>query len=104
MIHQTISTRDHLGKVFVDNISAIKNLNPGWEHRLYDDKECSDFIKEHYGTDMQNLYKRINPSYGPARADLFRYLLIYKIGGVYLDMKSTTTKPLSEVLRPDDVT
>lgn len=102
IIHQTISTKDHLEKVFVDNISAIRNLNPGWEHRLYDDKERADFIKEHYGADMLNRYNRINPSYGPARADLFRYLLIHKIGGVYLDLKSTTTKPLSEVLRPDD--
>lgn len=102
IIHQTISKKDRLEKAFIDNISAIRNLNPGWEHRLYDDKERADFIKEHYGTDMLNLYNRINPSYGPARADLFRYLLIHKIGGVYLDLKSTTTKPLSEVLRPDD--
>ena len=27
---------------------------------------------------------------------------MYKVGGVYLDIKSTTTRPLDEVLKPDD--
>ena len=40
--------------------------------------------------------------YGAARADLFRYLLMYKTGGVYLDIKSIATRSLDEVLRPDD--
>ena len=37
-------------------------------------------------------------NYGAAKADLFRYLLIYAYGGVYLDLKSTVEKPLSESL------
>jgi hypothetical protein len=33
---------------------------------------------------------------------LFRYLLLYKVGGVYLDIKSSAKFPLDSVLRPDD--
>jgi mannosyltransferase OCH1-like enzyme len=51
---------------------------------------------------MLNYYENINPMYGAARADLFRYLLIYEYGGVYLDIKSTIVNPLDDVLRPDD--
>ena len=35
-------------------------------------------------------------------ADVFRYLAVYREGGVYLDVKSTVTCPLDEVLSPDD--
>ena len=33
---------------------------------------------------------------------MFRYLLLYKVGGVYLDIKSTATRPLDAVLLPQD--
>jgi hypothetical protein len=36
--------------------------------------------------------------YGAARSDFFRYLLIYKIGGVYLDLKSNVNKSLNEIV------
>lgn len=80
----------------------MKELNPTWEYRLYDDQDMLDFIKEHYGSRVLEYYCRINPTYGAARADLFRYLLIYKVGGVYLDIKSSINRPLDEVLKADD--
>ena len=52
---------------------------------------------------MLTYYDRINPLYGAARADLFRYLLLYEHGGVYLDIKSTIDRALDDVLRLDDV-
>ena len=52
---------------------------------------------------MLDYYNRIQPEYLVARIDLFKYLLMYKEGGVYLDIKSSTEKPLDEVLLADDV-
>ena len=78
-------------------------INPRWEHRLYDDQGMAAFIEGAYGRRILDYYQRINPKYGAARADLFRYLLLYKCGGIYLDIKSAAEKPLDEVLRPDDV-
>lgn len=85
------------------NVTRIKSLNPTWEHRLYDQAEITDFVHSNYGPDVLAQYERIDPRYGAARADLFRYLLIYRVGGVYLDIKSTFFKPLDQVLLPDDV-
>lgn len=102
VIHQVYLSKNPLPVGLANNIQAIKAMNPGWEHRLYDDQAINAFILEHYGPEIANLFSKINPQYGAARADLFRYLLIYRCGGVYLDIKSTTVQPLERVLRSDD--
>jgi len=102
LIHQTISSRARITPLIADNIAALVRDNPDWSHRLYDAEERSRFIAEHYGREVHALYARIDPAYGAARADLFRYLLIYRLGGVYIDIKSSFTCPLSKVLRDDE--
>lgn len=102
IIHQTYFTKTELPPPLQANIQRIQQLNPAWEYRLYDDADIEAFIRQRYGQDILNIYQCIDPAYGAARADLFRYLLIYAEGGVYLDMKSTITRPLNEVLLPDD--
>jgi inositol phosphorylceramide mannosyltransferase catalytic subunit len=102
IIHQTFRSHD-LPEELRANVAAIEAMNPGWEHRLYDDAEIEAFIRESYGNEILGYYHRIDPRYGAARADLFRYLLLYRVGGVYLDIKSTTVRPLDETLRPDDL-
>jgi hypothetical protein len=101
IIHQTFKSKN-LPVEFQKNIDQLKALNPEWEHRLYDDDDIKHFILDAYGTDILAYFNRINPRYGAAKADLFRYLLLYKCGGVYLDIKSTFTKPIDQVLKPDD--
>ena len=101
IIHQTYFSRN-LPDELKENIERIKGMNPGWEYRYYDDSDIDDFIRTNYGQYVHELFSRINPKYGAARADLFRYLLMYKIGGVYLDIKSSTGRPLNDVLKPAD--
>ena len=87
-------------------ISAItlteQNL-PDWEHIIYGDKEVDEFLEKEFGKEniITKAYYLINPKYGAARADLFRYLIIYKYGGLYLDMKSYVKNPLPQL--PDDM-
>jgi mannosyltransferase OCH1-like enzyme len=101
IIHQTFYERK-LSDTLQANVDRLRELNPGWEYRFYDDADIAAFIKENYPPLVWEYYERINPSYGAARADLFRYLLMYKVGGVYLDIKSSATRPLDAVLAPDD--
>ena len=100
-IHQTFPTKG-LPPALADSVAAMRALNPDWEYKLYDDAAIESFVERHYGRRMLTRYRSINPRYGAARADLFRYLLLYKEGGVYLDIKSTTRSPLTQMLRPDD--
>ena len=101
VIFQTFPDKHNLPDIFQDNIRQIRQLNPEWEYRLFDDRDIEAFILQAYGEDILRLYLRIDPVYGAARADFFRYLLMYSEGGVYLDIKSTLDKPLDTVLIPD---
>ena len=103
ILHQTFHSKNNLPKEIRENISKITKSNPDWEYRIYDDDDMINFIMMNYGPHVLNYFNRINPKYGAARADLFRYLLIYKCGGVYMDIKSTIDKPLNCVLNVDDL-
>lgn len=70
------------------------DMNPNWEYRFYDNDKIDKYIKEHESEYVYNAYKKINPKYGAVIADLFRYIIIYHEGGVYMDIKSKTNIPL----------
>jgi mannosyltransferase OCH1-like enzyme len=101
LLHQTFRTRE-LNPELKASVQAMRQGNPGWEYRFYDDADIRDYILNAYGEEFLNYFQALNPKYAAARADLFRYLLMYREGGVYLDIKSHATKPLSEVIRPTD--
>lgn len=76
--------------------------NPGWQYTLWTEPLAESFIRETYGTDVLTSYRMIDDRYLAARADLLRHLIIYKLGGVYFDIKGVIERPLDEVLNPTD--
>ena len=82
--------------------ASLLRLNPEWTYQCLSDNECEFFLRSHYPGDVYQAYKRLNPNYGAARADLIRYCLMYKFGGIYLDIKSTCNVPLRDLIRDDD--
>ncbi|MGI8490573.1 glycosyltransferase [Pectobacterium sp. S5] len=101
-IHQIYTKGIHgLPKGILESIEKLKEMNPGWEHCFYDEKSIIEYIDKYYGKEMLSIYLSIDPNYGAARADLFRYLLIYIEGGVYLDIKSSCSIPLDEAIKED---
>lgn len=101
LIHQISPTRD-VAPQFRPLTAALRARNPDWEYRLHDDASMEAFIDAHYPPEILALYRTIDPAYGVARADLFRYLLMYEVGGVYLDLKSQFERPLSQLVSPDE--
>ena len=102
IIHQTCFDKSNIHPDIVENIASLKRLNSGWEYRLYDNADVEKFILDNFGSAIYRVFKKINPKYGAAIADFFRYLVIFKHGGVYLDLKSSISRPLEEVIQPDD--
>lgn len=101
VVHQTYPTRD-LPEVLRNGLDRWMAENPSWAFRLYSSDEREAFIRDAYGEEILETYRKIRPEYGAARADLFRYLLIYRLGGVYLDIKSRFTVPIDDVIRGDE--
>jgi mannosyltransferase OCH1-like enzyme len=69
-------------------IESLKENNPEFKHYLFDDNDCRDFIKSNFGQDVVNAFDTLEP--GAYKADLWRYCVLYKSGGVYLDVKYNT--------------
>ncbi|MCL1513609.1 hypothetical protein DTJ15_05240 [Parasaccharibacter sp. TMW 2.1891] len=92
-------------EAFIENRNNIVALNQNytfyfWSEGGYYDIE--EFIQKHYGEEILKYYRAISPDYLAARADFFRYLCLYAIGGVYLDLKTAMSYPLDLVVRPED--
>lgn len=82
------------------HIWKIKRQNPDYEYFLYDDQDIEDFLKKEYPPEYFSAYNRL--TIGAAKADFFRYAILYKKGGIYLDVDSGVTKPLNKLIREDD--
>ncbi len=102
LLHLTCEDPKELNQELRANIEQLSATNPDWRVCVYGNKECEQFISKNFDVSTLRRYRQINAKYGAARADFFRYLCLYKLGGVYLDIKSTATIPLSKVIRPDD--
>ena len=94
---------DILPDKIAENVRTLQALNPDWEYWLVDEAQGRAFIRDTYGQEMLEVFDQIDPAYRAAQSDFLRYMLCYAQGGVYLDLKSTVTRPLNDLLRPDDV-
>jgi mannosyltransferase OCH1-like enzyme len=78
----------------------IKNLNPEYEYKLFTDDDCIEYIKNNFSEHVLYAYNNLIP--GAFKADLFRYCILYKEGGVYIDCKMIPSKPFREIINPND--
>jgi FkbM family methyltransferase len=109
-LYRTWCTSDPEGicggrKADIDALNSTQKAIPDWEQIIYGDKEIDNFLEKEFGKNhkVTKAYNLINPKYGAARADLFRYLIIYKYGGFYLDMKSCVSGPIPEMPKDKDM-
>lgn len=85
-----------------NNINKMKELNPEYDFRLVTDIECDKFIKENFNNQIYEAYLNINPKYGAAKADFWRYCVLYINGGIYLDLDSFIEEKLSNIIKDTD--
>jgi len=99
-IYQTWITKN-VPQLLRDEItSRILARNPEYEYEFYDDSDIFYFIKENYDNDVLKAYQSL--TVGAAKADFWRYLVLYKNGGVYLDLDSDIVVGLDTFIKDDD--
>lgn len=88
-----------LPEVFKKTSHTWKNLNPEWEYRYFNAKDRKDFIEEYYPILLETYLEPIFLEPIKVRqADIWRYCVVHKYGGVYADMDSVCIKPLDYML------
>ena len=83
-IFQTWHTKT-LPPLMFNAVNTIKNLNPRFKYCLYDDNDSREFIKTNFPENVLDAYDKLIP--GAYKADLWRYCILYKEGGIYVDIK-----------------
>lgn len=71
------------------NVELLRETNPEFEVIVYDNEMAREYIKAHFsrggGGDVLCAYDTLIPI--SFKSDLFRYCVVYKEGGIYLDIK-----------------
>jgi mannosyltransferase OCH1-like enzyme len=83
-IFQTWHTKNLTPSMF-HCVASIKRNNPRFNYQLFDDNDCREFIKNHFHAEVLQAFDTLVP--GAYKADLWRYCILYKKGGIYLDIK-----------------
>jgi mannosyltransferase OCH1-like enzyme len=73
--------------------------NPDYTQQFFDDDEMAEYMRTAMNGEVHTTFERLTA--GAAKADLFRYTILYERGGVYLDIKSGARK-LCSLIRPQD--
>ena len=89
------------------NSNKWSSLNPEYNYLFFDDNDINKFI-ENYDfselsvskADFKKAFLKIKP--GAGKADLFRLLIIYAIGGCYFDIDTTPLVPLNKIIKIED--
>ncbi|VAW26108.1 hypothetical protein MNBD_BACTEROID06-185 [hydrothermal vent metagenome] len=69
-------------------------------YHFYDDAAIDDFILKDFGEDVFKQYNKL--AIGAAKADFFRYAILFKKGGIYLDVDSKINGSLDSWIKPED--
>ena len=88
--------------IFLSNIDLVRKQNPNYEIKLWDKSIFLNYLDEIGDTETKNYFNRLNPNIYAMLTDYMRYVIIYNMGGTYLDLKSRPRKPLDQIIKPND--
>lgn len=86
--------------IFIEYMNNVLKMNPGYEYELFSEDEMDYFVCNNFDDDVILCYKQLNII--TAKVDFWRYLILYKNGGIYIDIDSTFLRPLDELINDDD--
>lgn len=81
--HENINEKNKFSEIITFN----KQKNPELKFIFFDDKKRRIFINKYY-PEFYKFYNCIHYDYGAMKADIFRVLILYHYGGIYIDIKT----------------
>ena len=102
IVYQTWYDKKKIPLEYRDILESNIKMNPEYQFVIMDDHDLDNFFEDtQIPLQLRNIYQMINPHYGPSRADLFRYTIIYLKGGIYLDIKIRCKIPFRDWIKPN---
>lgn len=92
VLHMTYINKESVPQFVWDN---LKQYTQGYDLRFYSDEDCDFYLWKHYGPQVLEAWYM--QAKGAHKADLFRYAVLAREGGVYLDIKVDVRKPLGQM-------
>lgn len=79
-----------------ENIDTLLEMNPDFDYYLFSDETSATYINYNFPREVLDAFNTLKP--GAYKSDLWRYCILYKDGGVYLDIKYKTIEPLRNII------
>ncbi len=95
IIHQTWKDKS-ISEKFLPIADSWKKHHPSWEYRLWDDNDNKRFIQDKFPW-FARFYD--NYAFNIQRADSVRYFILYRYGGVYVDLDFECLRSIESLLR-----
>jgi mannosyltransferase OCH1-like enzyme len=95
IIHQIwLQGYDNIPDKYKLNMKKTKDMNKDWNHVLWDDLKIINLLREN--KEWIDTYYKLE--YLHHKVDFSRYVILYKYGGIYIDMDAYTIKSLDGLL------
>lgn len=95
VIYHSWGTREVPPKMY-EHIQKLIEQNPEFDYSFNSDEDCREFIAANFEPSVVAAFDCLKP--GAFKSDLWRYCILYKKGGVYIDIKSQPKKKLITIL------
>jgi hypothetical protein len=80
-------------------IKSWKTKNREWKHNYMSGQQREDFVRDEYGGDIYEAYMRM--PMGVMKAGIWRFLILYRYGGIYADLDTECVQKIRNWL-PND--
>ena len=100
IIHQIWSSKDGSLPQFLKEWSETwKDFHPNWQYEFWDNNRMNSFMQEFYPEYME-IYNKF--PYDVQRWDSIRYLILWEMGGMYVDFDYECMEPFDDLLSGKD--
>ena len=90
-------THENINAIDKSMLINLKKKNHDWDIYFFTDNDRISFLKKYYPQYFY-YYNLINNNYKAAKADFWRYIIIYHYGGIYIDSSVNVYTNLNDVI------
>lgn len=95
---QKIWSADGEDLSFQDCLNSFTKFNPNWRYIFWSDRDIDILIGEIY-PNFYPTFKKLKPI---EKVDFFRYVCLFRFGGLFVDLDCFCARPLDEILHNND--